>query len=146
MKEKITKYLQEARLNKFTDKEKENVKKRGFNPDEVKNPKELKQRIGELPTIYYFNASFKPVQVGEDGGEPIYKKRLNIERFLKFDPEDPQNSNRINGMKMRTRFQSELKTYIVTTTQDLLDDFVGKSGNDIPDFVLKSIQERMKEL
>ena len=138
--------LSEARLKTLTDKERETLRKKGFNSNKITKRKEIEDIINNLPTIYYFNASFKPIKVGEQNGEIIYKKRLDIEKFLKLDPNDQQNSHTISMMKMRTRFQPELNTYIVTTTKDLLDDYVGKGGNDFPDDILKSIQEKMKKL
>jgi len=39
--------------------------------------------------------------------------------------------------------QPNLKTYVITTTPDLLDDLIGKGGNDIDDLFLKFIKDNL---
>jgi hypothetical protein len=92
-------------------------------------------------SIYCFIGTVKPREVGVDeDGEPIFKNSLYYENLVKIDQYDPSSHSAARMMMMRARIEM-LNFYTLTTTKDLLDDYVGMGSEDVDDYILKTIKQ-----
>jgi hypothetical protein len=66
----------------------------------------------------------------------------SIEKIIKVNSLDPESYKIINGLKLRATMDRGLNMYAIKTERDLLDEWEGKGGNDIPPSVMKSIMEK----
>ena len=95
---------------------------------------------------YFFVGSVKPMEVGVDkNGEPKYEKSIDIESIMKVDRFDPQHHHSLQMMMLRARFANG-NLYGIVTSRDLLDDWMGKGGNEIPLEVRKAMMEKAKKI
>ena len=96
---------------------------------------------------YFFVGSVKPMEVGTDPktGEPKYEKSIDIESIMKVDRFDPQHHHSLQMMMLRARFANG-NLYGIVTSHNLLDEWMGKGGNEIPLEVRKSMMEKAKKI
>ena len=99
-------------------------------------------------STYFFIADYAsfPTNKKDSDGEILYKKKLNIEKLNKLNIYDLADLAVIQMMKTRISFNGGKSLYMIKTEDGLLDDYAGMSGDEIPDFILKSIDERKEKV
>lgn len=99
-------------------------------------------------STYFFIADYAsiPTNKKDSDGEILYKKKLNIEKLNKLNIYDLADLITIQMMKTRISFNSGKSLYMIKTDEGLLDDYSGMSGHEIPDFILKSIDEGKEKI
>lgn len=80
-----------------------------------------------------------------------YKKKFDIERLMKVsisdwkDTSDYGNTSMIKMMRLRA--QANNKTlYKITANKGLLDDYDGKTGSEIPEYILSAIDQKKERI
>lgn len=83
---------------------------------------------------------FKEVKVD---GETYHKKQLYIENMVKVDQFSGADHQMLNMMKMRIRFQGDdsYRLYSLKVEKGLLDKYLNMATEELPDFILKSIDD-----
>ena len=76
-----------------------------------------------------------------DSGDREY-----VDNLVKVDPLDPNSYRTINMMKLRKQVQPGTKMYGIKTQADLLDEYIGKSSEDMGEAVITSIKEKAVEI
>lgn len=104
-----------------------------------KRDDKTKQRDEENDCLV-FNASYQFIET--DGG--VYKKVLNIERIIKIDIYDVADLKMVNMMKMRTRFQNDLETYMIWVPKSSFDEYI--ESNEFPDYILDLIDQKKSRI
>ena len=95
---------------------------------------------------YFFVGKVEPIEVGTNtNGEPVYEKTMNIENLIKGDRFNPKDHHTLQMMMLRAKMQQG-GLYALVTDKDVLDQYVGKGGTDIPTEVRKTIMENAKKL
>jgi hypothetical protein len=97
--------------------------------------------------VYVFVGDDKFVK--NDNGN--YDKVLDIERLMKVsidswdDISDYDVKNTVGFMRMRA-MQNNKTLYKIVTYHGVLDDYINKTGDEIPDYVLASINEKKERI
>jgi len=80
-----------------------------------------------------------------------YKKKFDIERLMKVslndwkDTSDYGNTSMIKMMMLRARANNN-QLYKITANKGLLDDYEGKTGSEIPDYILSAINQKKERI
>lgn len=101
----------------------------------------------ESSSSYFFIGKAEPMETGTDPrtGEPVYQKSMSIENLVKGDRFNPKDHHALQMMMLRAKM-SQSGLYALVTDKGLLDEWVGKGGNEIPPAVRKTIMEKAKKL
>jgi len=80
-----------------------------------------------------------------------YKKKFDIERLMKVslndwkDTSDYGNTSMIKMMMLRARANNN-QLYKITANKGLLDDYEGKTGSEIPEYILSAINQKKERI
>ena len=80
-----------------------------------------------------------------------YKKKFDIERLMKVsisdwkDTSDYGNTSMIKMMMLRARANNK-QLYKITANKGLLDDYEGKTGSEIPEYILSAIDQKKERI
>ena len=108
--------------------------------------KKPKSNYGKID-IYVFVGSDEFVETRRGS----YKKKFDIERLMKVSVDDWKDtkdyglSHIIKMMRLRASVNNK-QLYKISAHKGLLDDYDGKTGSEIPDYILMSIDEKKERL
>jgi len=80
-----------------------------------------------------------------------YKKKFDIERLMKVsvndwkDTSDYEKPGMVKMMMLRARANNK-QLYKITANKGLLDDYEGKTGSEIPDYILSAINQKKERI
>jgi antitoxin component YwqK of YwqJK toxin-antitoxin module len=80
-----------------------------------------------------------------------YKKKFDIERLMKVslndwkDTSDYGNTSMIKMMMLRAQANNK-QLYKITANKGLLDDYEGKTGSEIPEYILSAIDQKKERI
>ena len=80
-----------------------------------------------------------------------YKKKFDIERLMKVsisdwkDTSDYGNTSMIKMMRLRAQANNK-QLYKITANKGLLDDYEGKTGSEIPEYILSAIDQKKERI
>lgn len=69
-----------------------------------------------------------------------------VEKLVKVDPLDPESYRVINMMKLRKQVQPNTNMYGIKTEAGILDDYIGKSSDNIEPSVLDNIKQKSQKI
>ena len=69
-----------------------------------------------------------------------------VVELVKVDPLNPDSYKKINMMKLKKQVQPNTKMFGIKTEFELLDEFVGKSSDSMPENVIDNIKRKSNEI
>ena len=102
--------------------------------------------VYNISSSYFFIGKVEPMETGENvDGKPIFEKSLNIDKIIESDRFNPKHHHTLQMMMLKARL-ANASLYALVTDKDLLKQYVGEGGNEIPPNIRKIIMKNAKKL
>ena len=69
-----------------------------------------------------------------------------VNSLVKVDPLDPESYRTINMMKLRKQVQPDTNMHGVKTDAGLLDEYVGKNSESMPEDIIDMLKEKSTKI
>lgn len=98
-------------------------------------------------STYFFTAKLIPVEtgVGPDG-ETKYKKTMKFDSINKVDRFNIKDHHNLKMMRLASRYQEGSDIYAISTSKNLLDNYLETPSTEIPEAIMKLMLEKAQKI